>query len=88
MQLPSGQNVNFRRPSYGELREARKILNGQDREAFYSHFYGLLTGLSTDEVDALDAADGLALERAVDAALLPRKEDEERPFGPSSSTTS
>lgn len=88
MKLPSGKEITLRRPTYGEIKEARAARRNGTIDDFYSALYPLLTGLSLDEISKLDGADGLALENAVDASLAPRKEEEEAPFENSSSPAS
>lgn len=89
MKLPSGKDVPFRRPTYGEIKEARALLRSTgDKDAFYDHTFACTTGLSAQDIGQLDAADGLALERAIDECLIPRKEEDEAPFDPSSSPSS
>ena len=88
MKLPSGKDVSVRRPTYGEIRDARLAFQSGTKDDFYMFLYPRLTTLTLDEVNALDGADGLALEAAVDATLLPRREEEERPFETASSPTS
>jgi hypothetical protein len=85
LKLPSGREVELRRPTYGEIRDAREARGAGGRDAFYAYMYPVLTNLSLDDVYALDGADGLALEAALDATLSPRKEDDEAPFVPPSS---
>lgn len=90
MILPSGIEVTIRRPSFGEIRAARRAsqeagLNGKD--AFYVAMWPLVS-LTAAEINALDGADGLALEKAIDATLLPRKATEEDPSVPDSSPSS
>jgi hypothetical protein len=89
--LPSGRVLTLKdRANWGDISDAQDeaVVLGGKLNHYYRALDSIMTGLTLDEVRALDPDDGRALEKEVMRRSGARSVEDETPFGNQSSTDS